>query len=172
MSGFADEKYAENQRGKLYFMVGSARSGKSTVCKALAKELNATILTQDSFRLAVYDRDWWGDSEPVVFSHVDVAARALLINGTNVLIDETNTLAWRREHWLGLGGEAFYVKTPLDVCISRCDPANVDLIGAVKRMHGNLENYYPREAKEKTLRIYDWNGHGFDEELLGHVVKA
>ncbi len=169
MSGYAEEKYAENPRGKLYFMVGSARSGKSTVCKELAKELNATILTQDSFRLAVYDKDWWGPGEPVVFGHVDIAARALLISGSNVIIDETNTLAWRREHWRGLGGKAFFVKTPLDVCVSRCNANNDGLIEAVNRMHKNLESFDPRDEKEEVLRIFSWNGHKFDEELVGHV---
>jgi predicted kinase len=170
MSGFAEEKYAENPRGHLYFMVGSARSGKSTVCKELAKELNATILTQDSFRLAVYDKDWWGPGEPAVFGHIDIAARAMIINGTNVIIDETNTLAWRRDHWKGLGGKAFFVKTPLDICVSRCNSENEGLIGAVKRMHKNIEGFNPRDPKEKVLRVYSWNGHGFDEDLLDTVT--
>lgn len=161
---FADEKYAENPKGKLYFMVGSARSGKSTICKKLAKELDAVILTQDSFRLAVYGRDHWDDSEPIVFANVDVAARALLINGTNVLIDETNTLAWRRKHWVTLGGVGFYVSTPLALCVSRCNSENIGLIDAVKRMHNNLAMFDPREPKEKIVRIYKWNGTSFDQE--------
>lgn len=165
MSGFAEEKYAENERGKLFFMVGSARSGKSTMCKKLAREFNATILVQDSFRLAVYDKDWWGESEPAVFAHLDVAARALLISGQNVIIDETNTLAWRREHWLSLGGRGFYVSTPVDLCVSRCNQGNDGLIEAVRRMHRNLESFNPKESKEKILRIYTWNGNGFDEEI-------
>jgi len=165
MSGFAEEKYAENPKGKLYYMIGSARSGKSTVCKELATELNATILTQDSFRLAMYDKDWWGPGEPAVFGHFDVAVRSLLINGTNVIVDETNTMAWRREHWASMGGRAFYVDTPLDVCLSRCNPTNDGLMGAVKRMHGNLTSFNPLDGKEKVMRIYTWNGQGFDMEL-------
>lgn len=157
MSGFANEKYAENPKGNLYFMVGNARSGKSTVCKKLAKELSATILTQDSFRLAVYDRDYHYDSEPTVFSHIDVAARAMLINGTNVLIDETNTLRWRRDHWRGLGGIGFYVDTPTEVCVSRCNPENEGLIGAVKRMGKNLESF-DAHKEEKIARIYRNDG--------------
>jgi predicted kinase len=137
-----------------------------TISKKLAKELNATILTQDSFRLAVYDKDWWGPGEPVVFGHLDIAARALLINGTNVLIDETNTLAWRRDHWKDLGGKAFYVSAPLDVCLSRCDPANDGLRNAVKRMQKNLEIFNPLDGKERVLRMYTWNGDGFDEERM------
>jgi predicted kinase len=155
---FADEKYQENKRGQLYFMVGNARSGKSTVCKKLARELSATILTQDSFRLAVYDRDYHYDSEPAVFGHIDVAARALLINGTNVIIDETNTLAWRREHWRGLGGIGFYVNTPVETCVSRCNSTNEGLIGAVRRMGKNLESFNPLDAKEKIARIYTNDG--------------
>ena len=157
MTGFADEKYQENTKGKLYFCIGNARSGKSTVCKKLAKELSATILTQDSFRLAVYDKDHWNDSEPVVFGHIDVAARALLINGTNVIIDETNTLRWRRDHWRNLGGVGFYVDTPVDVCVSRCNPTNEGLIGAVRRMGKNLESFDPR-IEGGVARIYRNDG--------------
>jgi adenylylsulfate kinase-like enzyme len=155
---FASEKYLENKRGNLYFMVGNARSGKSTVCKQISRELSAVILTQDSFRLAVYDRDYHYDSEPAVFGHIDVAARAMLINGTNVLIDETNTLAWRREHWRGLGGIGFFVNTPVETCISRCNPENHGLIGAVRRMGKNLESFNPEDPKEKIARIYTNDG--------------
>ena len=169
MNSFADAKYAENERGKLYYMIGTARSGKSTICKSLAKELNATILTQDSFRLALYDKDHWNAGEAAVFAHVDVAARAMLINGTNIIIDETNTMEWRRVHWSRLGGKAFYVKTPLDLCVSRCDPSNIGLIGAINRMHKNLESFDPRDEKENVARIYDWNGHNFEEELVSHI---
>ena len=169
MQNFAEEKYAENKRGDLYFMVGSARSGKSTICKQLAKEFNATILTQDSFRLAVYDKDWWGPGEPVVFGHVDITARALLINGTNVLIDETNTLPWRREHWRSLGGKAIYIDTDLETCIFRCDPSNEGLIGAVKRMQKNLETFNPIDENERVIRMYKWNGKNFDESLTRSI---
>lgn len=158
MTGFASDKYEENKRGKLYFMVGNARSGKSTVCKQIARELSATILTQDSFRLAVYDRDYHYDSEPAVFGHIDVAARALLINGTNVIIDETNTLRWRRDHWRGLGGIGFFVSTDTETCLSRCREDNEGLRGAVKRMGKNLESFDPKSPDEKIARIYSNDG--------------
>jgi len=155
---FTNDKYVENEKGKLYFMVGLARSGKTTICRKLSKEFNAIILTQDSFRLAVYDRAYLTESEPIVFSHLDVSARALLINGTNVIIDETNTLLWRRNHWRSLGGVGFYVNTPVEVCISRCNPENVELIGAIKRMDKNLDGFNPNDPTELIMRQYVWDG--------------
>jgi len=151
---YKEQKLAENERGKLYFMVGSARSGKSTYSKEISKEYNASIISPDSFRLAIYNSGWWVEGEKMVSSHVDVAVRAMLINGTNVLIDETNVLPNKRKRWRELGGQGFYVECPLEVCLSRANEENnAGFKDNIREMHAALEGFDPHDPEEKILRI-------------------
>ena len=152
---YTETKLAENKRGELYFMVGSARSGKSTISKNLAKELNAIIITPDSFRLAIHNQGFLLQAEPTVWSHVDVAVRAILINGDNVLLDEVNVIARDREHWRSLGGKGFYVQCPLEVCLGRANEENNEgFKDSIRDMHKNLETFDPYDKNERIVRIY------------------
>jgi predicted kinase len=151
-------KLSEHGNGRLFFMIGLPRSGKSTVLNSLAKELDAVVLNGDSFRLAIYDHDYIQSAESIVFSHIDVAARALRLNGQNIIIDETNSTASKRKHWRDLGGSAIYVNTTPEECIKRCHEEYTNLIDAIKRIGKNLERFDPMDPDEKVVRIYDSAG--------------
>lgn len=151
-------KLSEHGYGQLFFMVGLPRSGKTTVLRKLAVELDAIVLSGDSFRLAIYDHDYIQSAEPVVFSHLDVAARALRLSGKNVIIDETNSSPSKRQHWRASNGSAIFVNTSVDECLKRCHEDYTSLRDAIKRIAKNLGSFDPSDPKEKVIRIYDSGG--------------
>jgi predicted kinase len=160
MNKFLDLKLAEEpRRGQLFFMVGLPRSGKSTATKKLEKEFDAVVLRSDLFRIAMYNSDYHEAMEPSVVAAMDVAARALLLSGRNVIIDDTHTRQHKRQHWLTLGGKGIYVNTPLEECLKRCDPEYHRLMNAMKRMDENLKNFDYKNPEENIDRVYDSNGH-------------
>lgn len=86
--------------GKLSFMVGLARSGKSTFANRWVKEpdpdgLNRVIICADDFRIAMYGRRFCKLAEPHVWATVDTATRALYNRGFHVLSDEVNSTKFR-----------------------------------------------------------------------------
>jgi predicted kinase len=149
---------------RLYFMVGLPRSGKSTLAaKWLTENLRLihdqngqvigttnpprVVLNGDDFRHAVYGRDFCPEGEGLVFASIDVAARALLRAGYDVLIDETGTTESTIKRYLKIDpdAEAIWVDTPEEECVRRATITNKPyLIPPIKRMAEQM----------KLLRLY------------------
>lgn len=108
--------------GQLWFTIGCARSGKSTICKQMReKDSNLVILSGDTFRKALYDGVYNRLTEPFIFSTIDVCARALLLDGIDVIIDETCTDIRTVMRYLAIDPYAtpILVDTPEQECIRR-----------------------------------------------------
>lgn len=129
--------------GKLYFTMGLARAGKSTWIKEFkAKNPRIIVLSGDDFRYAVYNKRFEFVGEALVRGTLLTAARALLIGGNDVLIEDTNTSMKSVQEILNIepNAKAYLFTTPIETCLERAlATGQPDLIPSIKRMHRNLE---------------------------------
>ncbi len=137
------------EKGKLYFLVGLPRSGKSFfankwICGtptevAISKifEIGSqnshdqitnvwiarprVIIGGDDFRFAIHGRKFQIEAEGHVFACMDTAARALLRRGFDVMIDETSTSEATLRRYLKIDPEAtpVFMDATEDECVER-----------------------------------------------------
>lgn len=145
MDNYTKNKLKEIKMGKLCYLVGLPRSGKSTFSKKWKTEgENRVVVTGDSIRYAVYGGGFKLEGEEKVKEILEFSAVALLSDGYDVLVDETNVKPERRKVWDKLSGTAIYIDTPLDVCLSRVigkenDGSVIAFKEAIKLMAKDLE---------------------------------
>lgn len=151
---------------KLYFTIGLPRSGKSTLCKKWQQnklfienhtflesmnkldepEYPRVVVTPDYWRLALGHRYNW-HTEPVVFSHVQIAVRAMLKAGYDVLVDDTHTTenSIIRLFEENIEAQYIYVNQLLGVCMDRATKTNQsDLIPVIRKLDTNLSTLTAR----------------------------
>jgi len=120
------------QEGFAIWIIGLPASGKSTLARALAQELNSRgikiqILESDELRKVLVPHSRYSEEERNTFYRSLVFIGELLTkNGVNVLFDATGNKekyrAWAREK---IGRfMLIYLKCPLEVCIQR-DPKGI-----------------------------------------------
>jgi predicted kinase len=143
--------------GRLFFLCGAPRSGKSTYCQKWLNNPSSccqnwiddyvfsnprVIVSGDSIRLATHGKRYNRLCEDSVFSTLHIMTRTLLISGFDVLVDETNTSKISIQRMLEIDNNAIaiVIDTPEDVCIERAISTNqLDLIPAIKRISKNLK---------------------------------
>lgn len=150
-------------KGKLFFTVGLPRSGKSTWANKWVKFetysdafnsalwnsehlfTNATprvIISGDDFRRALYGRAYQIEAEGAVFAMMDVATRALLSRGFDVIVDETCTTEATLIRYLRIDPEAtpIFIETSEEECIARAIKTGKPyLVGPIERMAKQLK---------------------------------
>lgn len=125
---------------KLYFMIGSSRSGKSTRAKQLQKETGAVIWNEDSLRL-VMGNTFNSHLELMVDTITHYAVKALL-KENSVILDDTHTTEKSIESVYIIDVDAIpvYVETDLNTCLDRAiQHEQKYLIKAIHRFHNNIE---------------------------------
>jgi predicted kinase/predicted nucleic-acid-binding Zn-ribbon protein len=151
---FTAIKYSETKKGNLYFMVGLPRAGKSTLMNKWKSEgPNRVIICFDNIRLALYEKDHLQQMEPFMWEFGLTMANTLLLSGYDIMMDDTHTSKWKRDHYKTMGGHGMYLNTPLDVCLKRAPQAHVEFLAAINRMAGRLENFNP---KAENIAVVDW----------------
>lgn len=133
-----------NRPGRLFFTIGLPRSGKSTIANAWATSGDddfcvspRVVLGGDDFRLALHGQEYHRDAEGMVFATIDVAARALLSRGHDVLIDETCTTEQTLLRYLLIDIDAtpILVETSEEECVRRALDNNMDyLVAPIRHM--------------------------------------
>lgn len=149
------------EKGKLFFVCGLARSGKSTFCDHWVRtgdllpprkdeldvfdvwvvERPRAIVCGDDFRTALHGGQFTINAEGTVFAMMDVAARALLNRGFDVIIDETCTTEATLLRYLRIDPWAtpIFIDTPAEVCVERARQAGKEyLVGPIQRMAAQL----------------------------------
>ncbi len=142
--------------GKLYFTIGLPRSGKSTWCRNFAKENQITILSGDDFRLAITNERYNIHSELFVKASLITAAKALLISGQDVIIDETNSTDYSLNQLFHLdkNPEIIFFHTPKCICTDRAKTTNhLDLPPVIDRIEYNLQILRENIVLGKEKRI-------------------
>lgn len=161
------------EKGRLFFLVGLAHSGKSTVANSWLVEARVprprVVIGGDDFRQAVYGKEYDPDREGLVFAAMDTAIRALLYRGFDVLVDETCTTesTLLRYLKLDLDAIALFVDTDVDTCIERAIRNGREyLITPIRRMDSQLKRL--REGWDETvnrLRQYIIDRRGLDRVI-------
>lgn len=132
-------------RGKLYFCIGCPRSGKSTYCKKWVDEKTETtkkvIVNVDEIRLSLHGNRYEPLAETIVFAITHVMIRALLNQGFDVIVDETNTTEISIQRLLEIDANArpILIDTPPEECKKRAIETNQsDLIPVIDRIYENI----------------------------------
>lgn len=135
-----------NSKPKLYFVVGTAASGKSTFAQKWKRELANTprvVVTTDNIRLALHNQVYNKCAEPVVFAHKHLMIKTLLLEGYDVLSCGTNTTkeSIQRLLEIDLNAEPIVIGTPLHICLERSklrgDASYMESV--IKRQHGQMQ---------------------------------
>ncbi len=129
-----------NKRGKLFFMVGLPRSGKTVIADEWVRswkhgENPRVIIGGDDYRTAIHGEIYRKEAEGTVFAMMDVSVRAQLDRGHDVLIDETCTTEATLLRYLRLDIDAtpIFVDTCMEVCIDRAEDKPY-LVKPIQRM--------------------------------------
>lgn len=135
--------------GKLYFTVGMARCGKSTFCDNwvnIVGDRPRVIVCGDDIHRALHGDEFHQECHPLVLCHMDIMARAHLLRGCDVIMDETATSEATIRRYLAIDPEAepVLLQTPLEVCLFRAHQTfKPYLIPVIHRHHRNLEELLP-----------------------------
>lgn len=125
-------------------LIGLPRSGKTTYANSYRGLW--PIISADELRYLVYGQRFWGFGEDLLWAIRKVFLVALMKQGIDIVIDETNTTKSRRAPIIKLAKEYGYrvegiwFKTPPEVCIERAiKEGQEDLIPIIKRMADQFE---------------------------------
>ncbi|MGW7686046.1 AAA family ATPase [Kribbella sp. NPDC054772] len=150
---------------ELVLLCGTAFSGKSTVARALAPMLPASIVSLDE----INERRglWGGDGIPVkewlrTHQFASDEVRALLAGGTSVIVDDTSSPRFLRDGWRALAAEAaarftlVYVDVDHETvrrrrAANQADPRRRDVADGVLDQH--LADFEPPAPDEHAVRI-------------------
>jgi len=128
----------------LTFLVGCPRSGKSTFANKWVNEKpGRVVVCADTFRKTVYDKVWWQYGESMAYCHAYVATRALLMDGYEVLYDDTNTSdeSLKRIFEIDPSAKSHLIMTPPEICKNRAVELNQEyLLPVIDRCWTNLQN--------------------------------
>lgn len=140
------------KRGKLRFMIGLQRSGKSTWANKWVRDkprvdsdgvvVPRVIVCADDIRLAVSGKRFNRHAESVVFMIKDYMIKSLLIRGHDVLCDGTHTTktSIRRNFEIDLDAEWTLINTPVEICKQRAIETNQpDLVQVLDRTGRQLK---------------------------------
>ncbi len=129
--------------GKLTALIGLPRSGKSTFSKIWRNEgENRVVLSGDLFRLSIHGQRFLLQGEELVKGTMFTAARALLMDGYEVLLDETNSSINSIRSILSLSPNPRLIlfNTSAKICKQRAtECGQQDLLSSIERMDKNLE---------------------------------
>jgi adenosyl cobinamide kinase/adenosyl cobinamide phosphate guanylyltransferase len=138
-------------RGKLRFMIGLQRSGKSTWATRWMRDdprfengitFPRAVVCADDIRKAVTGHRYNRRAEPVVFMVKDYMIEALLQRGHDVLVDGTHTtvISIRRNFEIDIDAQWTLINTPKEVCIQRAlDTNQADLVPVLERTGDQLK---------------------------------
>lgn len=80
------------------------------------------VVNPDSIRYAIHGQRYLKSAEPLVWAHAKIMVRSLFLAGhSTVILDATNTLAYRRDLWKDDAWDVKYAvfNTSKDECIRR-----------------------------------------------------
>lgn len=137
---------SNRKRGKLFFMIGLPRSGKSTLCRSLVISASGNpkvIVCADDIRESMHGEVYRKEAETMVSAVEIIMIRALLKGGFDVYVDETNTSRFSIEKLLRIDIDAtpIIMKADKDTCISRAHATHQSyLVPVIEKCAKNIEN--------------------------------
>lgn len=143
---------------KLYVMVALPRSGKSTYVQ---EHFSDTVkVSADQLRLLIYGKRFMYKGESEVWRTREVMLKALMEQGLEIVIDETNMSKESRRGLIELAQEYLYqpvaivIKTDKEVCKRRAIETNQeDLIPVIERMAKKYEEVTEKEGFQEIIFV-------------------
>lgn len=155
------EKIHNTKYGHLYFLISMPRAGKSTFARKWLELRQAgdnprVIVNQDTLRVAFHGEVYKKEAEPAIFVFADYMAKSLLLNGFDVLMDETSSSIETLKRYYRLDRDAvpIWMDTPKEICIQRAlDLGQNYLLPVIERIHFQIEWLKPRfhEVRKEIL---------------------
>lgn len=146
------QKMSAVKRGKLRFLIGLQRSGKSTFATQWMRGASRTdddgvvfpraVVCADNIRLAISGQRYNRHIEPVTFMVKDYMIESLLSRGHDVLVDGTHTtkMSIRRNYEIDIDAQWTLINTPVAVCKQRAiDTGQPDLVPVLDRTGAQLK---------------------------------
>lgn len=146
-------------KGRLYFLVGIARSGKSTISndwvnRKIDIKNNQIIfptipspprivVCSDQIRLALHGQPFAQEAESMVHTIKMLNVRTYINAGYDVLVDGTHTNLGSIKELLYIDSSAQYllIDTPINICMQRAKDSGQEYLisrGVIERMNKNL----------------------------------
>lgn len=155
-------------------MIGVPKSGKSTFVKEELINQNNVVVSADRIRQLVTGHDYYGPAENFVWGVRNTMLRDLLLQETEVIIDETNTTIERRRDTIEMGLDHGYeiigvvMNTPLKVCLNRCREDDFPKDVVIQKSE-QFETPFKEEGFDDIMVINhnDNNGGGSDGIIYG-----
>lgn len=164
-------------KGNLFYTVGCPHSGKSTFandwiqgeklpergdqfdCFTVHKiNKPRVVLGGDDFRSALTGHEFVLQAEGMVASCIDIAAKALLNRGFDVLIDETSSTKATliRYYRLDINATPIFIDTSREECIRRAIANKREyLVGPINRIANQLDKIRPKwDETIKSIKEY------------------
>jgi predicted kinase len=143
---------------QLTIMCGLPRSGKSTWVEK--NKDNAVVVSADKLRYHVYGQRFWAGGEPLMWSIRGIMFDYLLMQGVDIIVDETNTTIEKRGKLIKLGKnfgynvECVHMDTPWKICENRAIADNQeDLIPVITRMKEQFVEPSPSEGFNMVVHM-------------------
>ena len=133
--------------GKITYLIGPTRAGKSTFCKKWLQErdiegYHRIVVNADMIRIAIHGERYNHHSEPIVFSAQYLMLKTFYLQGYHVLFDETNTTDISIRRILEIDPEAMPLifDTPAEICKERAVASSqLDLDSVIDRHCNQLK---------------------------------
>lgn len=144
---------------KLIMLIGIPGSGKTTHSKQISQEYNAKVISSDRVR-----QTFVGIKENEVFPTVYRLCVEELKEGRNVILDATHITPKVRkrsfdaldEYGVAYEKIAYYIDTPVDVCVKRVEKRNQDpneLFLPIEVIYSYGKNIIPPSLDEGFVEI-------------------
>lgn len=145
---------------KLIMLIGIQGSGKTTYSKVLKEKYDARVISTDKIRQTFLNIE-----EKDVFPTLYKLCAKELLQGYNVIIDATHITPKVRKRTFDALNEfnvnyekvAYYIKTPLEVCVKRVDIRNQDpneLFLPLEVIESYFKNLIPPTEEEGFNEIH------------------
>lgn len=141
-------------------MVGLPRSGKSTISEKMKEENEGSmIFSADKIRLLLYGQRFYREGEAMMWAFHDLMFKLLVEQGIDIIVDETNTMAERRQQYIklakanGYSVTCVWVTADAETCKRRAIiTGQDDVVHVIDRMQSKFQEPVEAEGFDEIIK--------------------
>lgn len=142
----------------MYIMVALPRSGKTTFVNENFKGI--AVVSADQIRLLIHGKRYAAEKEHLVWWVRNIMLNALMEQGLDVVVDQTNITRERREFLIrfakkfGYEAVAVVVETEVETCKTRAlETRQEDLVPVIEEFAKQFERVSENEGFDKIIYV-------------------